>query len=291
MVNRWIGILSILLALIANGALFWRHVVPHLMAGEPPTVPADGLKEGEVRQIQVGVYNADHILIGRSWTVADRSSLIVTVRSLTVLEPTRLPNGMETIPLAINSVIDFHAEGHPEEMKIEILGLGFNALLRGEYFSGNFPCRWEFGGQSGSFLVDSELLHTMRDTVRPFDRLPGLYVGQSWEVGLFDPFSKIFKLRQSGLGIEKMLVEVVGREEIVHPHSGELVKAFRVEAPQVTAWVEPDGRVLRQEVRLPILGKLSVVDEPFDERAYIQALQTWTGKNHFWIPPEEQGDF
>lgn len=286
MVNRWFGIVSITLALVANGALFWKHIVPHLLAGEPPMVAANELAEGDVRRIQVGIYNAGDVLIGRSWAIMDRAVDMVTLESLSVLEPTRLPNGMQTIPLAIHSEIDYQADGPPDELAIEILGLDFPARLRGEYFSGDFPCRWEFAGQSGSFLVDTELLHTLRDSIRPFDRLPGLYEGQSWEIGIFDPFSRVFDMSQAGLDFDKMMVEVVGKETITHPHNGEDVDAFRVEAPQVVAWVAPDGQVLRQSVYLPILGQLSVVDEPFDQEAYMQAVRRWLQNRQPDVYPE-----
>lgn len=287
MLNRWFGIISISLVLLANGALFWRHVIPHMLVGEPPNLVANKLAEGDVRYTQVGIYNSGDVLIGRSFAVIDRALNSVTLRSLSILEPTRLPNGLQTIPIAVHTVIDYQAEGNPDELEIEILGLNFPATLRGEYFSGDFPCQWEFAGQSGSFLVDSELLHTLRDAIRPFDRLPGLYEGQTWEVGIFNPFSRVFNMSQSALDFDSIIVEVVGTEEIEHPHTAEMVTAFRVEAPQVVAWVSQDGQVLRQSVQLPILGQLTVIDEPFDEEAYSRAQRDWLQNRSSEPPPEE----
>ena len=289
MVNRWFGIVSITLALLANGALFWRHVLPHMLVGEPPLVPADAIEVGDIHRIQVGIYNAGDVLIGRSWAVLDRAGQTVTLESLSVLEPTRLPNGMPTIPLAVHSEIDYQADGPPDALNIEILGLDFPARLTGENFSGDFPCKWEFAGQSGSFLVDSDLLHTLRDSLRPFDRLPGLYEGQTWKVGVFDPFSKVFNMSQSSLTFDEMLVEVVGKETILHPHTHEEVEVFRVEANQVVAWVAPDGKVLKQSVYLPILGQLTVVDEPFDDEAYSKAIRRWLQKQTPNVYPESEG--
>jgi hypothetical protein len=274
MVNRWIGIVSIALVLIANYKLFERHILPRYLVGEAPPTAAQTLEDGEERYVQVGIYAYGGQLIGRSWTIADRLGDATSIRSLTVLEPITI-NTVRTLPVALDMTLDFQSPDHPDELRIEILGLGMDARLRGEYFSGDFPCEWEFGDQRGRFLVDAEVLSTLGDAVRPFDRLPGLYVGQTWQVTVFNPFQQMFDLG-GGLEIEKVLVEVTHEEPIEDPHTGEEINAFVVEAPGATAWVAPGGRVIKQAVQLPIFGRLEVVDERFDPDSFEVALRTWS---------------
>lgn len=90
-------------------------------------------------------------------------------------------------------------------------------------------------------------------------------------------------LQASDIIAEPLLVRVTGTEQI--QHRGRLVEAFVVEAHRMGAWVAPGGHVLRQEVELPLLGKLILVDEPFDRDGYRRAGQslggTGTGPNPF----------
>ena len=69
-----------------------------------------------------------------------------------------------------------------------------------------------------------------------------------------------------------MLIQVTGKEMITH--GGERIETFVVEGGGVTAWVAADGRVLRQEANLPLVGKLILLDEPYDDDAYAEALRT-----------------
>jgi len=44
-----------------------------------------------------------------------------------------------------------------------------------------------------------------------------------------------------------------------------VVEAFVIEAERLRAWVSREGRVIRQEFELPLVGKLTLVDEPYDD--------------------------
>jgi hypothetical protein len=95
------------------------------------------------------------------------------------------------------------------------------------------------------------------DALRPFDRLPGLHVGQRWETRMVNPFSG---------AVEVVRIEVRRRGFI--DWNGEAVSAFEVDqhAGPVTAkaWVRLDGVILRQEVPLPFLNIVleRLPDEP-----------------------------
>ena len=84
------------------------------------------------------------------------------------------------------------------------------------------------------------------DALRPFDRLPGLHVGQHWDTRMINPFTG---------AVDVVRVEVRRRGFI--DWNGEAVSAFEVDqhAGPVTskAWVRLDGVILRQEVPLPLL--------------------------------------
>jgi hypothetical protein len=85
------------------------------------------------------------------------------------------------------------------------------------------------------------------DALRPFDRLPGLHVGQHWDTRMVNPFSG---------AVEVVRVEVLRRAII--DWNGEAVSAFEVSqhSGTVTAktWVRLDGLILRQEVPLPFFN-------------------------------------
>ncbi|AMV38490.1 hypothetical protein [Planctomyces sp. SH-PL62] len=84
------------------------------------------------------------------------------------------------------------------------------------------------------------------DALRPLDRLPGLNVGQRWDVQVVNPLSGM---------VETARVEVKRRTLIVW--NGEAVSAFEVEqhAGPITTktWVRLDGAILRQQVPLPFV--------------------------------------
>ncbi|MBN2448548.1 MAG: hypothetical protein JXO22_17605 [Phycisphaerae bacterium] len=271
MLNRWIGILATIGMLCANGALIWRHVLPQWLAGDPPQSEVMLLKTGERHATQTGIFTDDGYLVGRSWTVADRYSDTVNIRSVTQLSDLRVP-GLSGTSVRWRVQLTYQGD-HPLDLEIIIEELGFPAFLKGAYYSGEFPCEWRFGDQRGSFLIDADALATLGDVIRPFNRLPGLYEGMTWRVNLFNPLREL--LPTAGLAampVESMLVEVVGMESIPHPHTGEPVDTYVVEAPQTRAWVTVDGIVLKQTVALPLIGGLELVDEPFDDEAFYAAV-------------------
>jgi hypothetical protein len=78
-----------------------------------------------------------------------------------------------------------------------------------------------------------------------------------------------------GVDLEGVLIEVTGKETIIH--RGQPVEAFVVEGGGATAWAAPDGRVLLQQVTLPLLGKLLLRDEEYIEGARLDAVRATPG--------------
>ncbi|GEM_PF-424388 len=274
--NRWIGIATASLMVAANAAIVWRDLLPEWLAGDPPPSEPQLLSPGEKRFVQVGIYDEQGRPVGRSWTQATRVGTegIVTTKTVTVLEPIGLPGGLSTPPVRIETAVSYrYNQARVDELDFRMFGLGIPIFLHGEAMAtGEFPFTWQVGPHRGKVILDSRAPAALGDVIRPFDRLADLYVGRSWRLDLLDPLSHMLpNLKQTGLSLEPVLIQVTGKENITH--QGVPVEAFRVEGGGARAWVAADGQVLRQEVNLPLLGRLILLDEPYDDQARCDALK------------------
>lgn len=285
MLNRWIGISAAFLMILANGAIIWRDMLPTWLAGDPPPSEAAMLAPGAERRVQVGIYEVGGRLMGRSWTLSRCTSVggIVAVRTTTVLNPIDLPGGVLTPAVRIETMITYRpaAATYVDELEFKMYGLGVPISLHAEAMpTGEFPLQWQVGSQRGSIALDSRAPAALGDVIRPFDRLPELYVGRTWRLQLLDPLAQLLpNLPTTGLGLEPVLIRVTRRETITHrredgPYE---VEAFVVEGGDARAWVAPDGTVLRQEVNLPLVGRLVLLEEPYDDAALSKARRVGLG--------------
>ncbi len=84
------------------------------------------------------------------------------------------------------------------------------------------------------------------DILGPLDRLPGLHVGQRWEMQVVNPFTA---------QVDQARAEVT-RRVVIH-WEGNPVSTYEVEQKmstlQMHTWVRPDGVILRQEVPFPFV--------------------------------------
>ncbi len=270
MFNRWIGICCGLAMLAANYALLQRTVLPRWTAGDPPETVTGLIQAGEQHHSQTAIFNDRGLLIGRSWTVAARYARTVDFRSVTLLRQLSIAN-RPVPPVRWEIRLTFQND-RPDDLQIRLGGLGVAAYIKGEDFAGSFPCEWRFGEQYGTFMLDPEVLSTLGDVVRPFEELRGLYVGMTWRIKLFNPLPSFLPgLPLDMTPVDEMLVEVTSETTEQDPVTGEPVKAFVVEADGIRAFVATNGRVLRQEVDLPMIGRLILIEEAFDEQAYTNA--------------------
>jgi len=274
MLNRLLGILFALAMLLANVAVFTRDVLPRWRPGNPPPSDAQLLRPGETRLAQVGIYNNAGHLIGRSWTRSQckPASELVSVATTTVLHPISLPGGLLTPRVRVETQCLYRQdEGHVDEIEFRMFGVGMTVSLRGEAMStGEFSCSWQVGERRGSLLLDAGAPQALGDVIRPFDRLPDLRVGQTWQLRLLNPLARMLpQLNQTGIDLEPVIIRVVERRTI--DHAGQNVDVFVVDGGHAVAYVAQDGRVLRQEVDLPLVGRLVLLDEPFDEQSWEQA--------------------
>ncbi len=280
MFNRWIGILTAFAMILANAAIFWRDVWPNWLAGDPPPSEAFTLGQGEERLAQVGIYRADGGLVGRSWTRASRKAAggLVIVLTTTVLEPLTLPGGLTSPRVRVETELTYrNQQNYIDELDFRMHGLPVVVHLRGEAMpDGGFPLEWQVGSQRGSAVLDSQAPAALGDVIRPFDRLPDLYVGRTWKLDLLDPLEQLMpQLKQTGLAPEAVLIRVTDRTWI--EHGGQPVEVFLVEGGGAKAWVARDGRVLRQEVNVPLLGALVLLEEPFDDDTRRAAIAATSG--------------
>jgi hypothetical protein len=71
--------------------------------------------------------------------------------------------------------------------------------------------------------------------------------------------------------MESVLVRCTALESI--SYGNREIEAYRVEMPKVRAWVAADGQVLRQEVDLPLFGKLTLLDQKYDDALRKRQIQ------------------
>jgi hypothetical protein len=274
MVNRWLGILLGGAMLLANAGVFVRDVLPRWMPNDPPPNDAQMLELGQSRFVQLGIFDDEGRRIGAHWTRSHRKLVgdFVTVSSTTLLGPIELPAA--NLPrVRVDSELIFRGSTQRlDDLDFRLHGLGFPFRVRGEAMpTGEFACTWRIASETGSFMLAADAPAALGDVIRPFDRLPQLEVGQTWQIKLLNPLAAFGPPGELAVESEPVLIEVTGRQRIVH--GGQQVETFVVEGGGATAYVADDGRVLRQEVQAPLLGTLLLLDEPYDQHAREEALR------------------
>ena len=125
----------------------------------------------------------------------------------------------------------------------------------------------KLGDLKKTMLLDGEMSRYLSETMRPFTHLERLRVGQRWRIRLLDPFAL---MQNQTIEFQTQLATVAQRETIRHRDQD--VDCFRVETPTAIAWVDEFGKVLKQEVRLPLIGTWTLLDEEFDSEARQRAV-------------------
>lgn len=264
MINRWIGIVSAILMLSANAMLLRRDVLPSWFASDPPRARALDLKTGGEINYQYGIFDGSGRRLGYSWNRNSRSLDVLTSQTVTVIQSFSLTDEVALPAICIELVLTYVEGDMPDSLNMRIRGLATRIEVRGEKVSaGSFPCEWRIGEQRGTFVLDPEATRSLGDSIRPFDGLEGLYEGQSWRIRLLNPLAAIIPGAEAErLATREVLVQVTGVETIEGVDGP--IDAHVVEAENVRGWFAPDGRLVRQEVTVPLLGVLSLQEEPYD---------------------------
>jgi hypothetical protein len=133
--------------------------------------------------------------IGRSWTRSTRLEKgdLVQLNTMTVLGPLHLAGGLSLPRVRVETSVQYRwGRKRVDELDFRVHGLGVPIVLRcAAMETGDFPCIWQVGTQQGKFMLDSRAPEALGDVIRPFDRLPNLYVGQSWRLDLLNPLAQM----------------------------------------------------------------------------------------------------
>jgi hypothetical protein len=99
------------------------------------------------------------------------------------------------------------------------------------------------------WTIKYEPRSVVSDVLGPLDRLPGLHVGQRWEMQVVNPFTG---------QVDQARAEVIRRTVILW--AGNPVSTYEVEQKmsslRMHTWVRTDGVILRQEVPFPFAVRL-----------------------------------
>lgn len=250
----------VVLWLAAMSALFVRDVLPGWTAQNPPAMGREQFMVDE--QQQVAIRKATGERIGTAW------DNLTSVGGNTAVYATALLEGLKPMPpMLIDSLTEFDPEGHLDTFRLDIYGVPMTRIkVRGEKRGIYFPVDLQVGPMSHQANLDQAASRMIGDTLRPFSYLPKLAVGQSWRMQMLDPLSMLRGKTQ----FNSIVARVVRTERIANPlKPGQQIECFVVETFPASskAWVDGDGRVLLQEADVPMLGKIVVSAEPYDETA------------------------
>lgn len=264
--NRWIGVLATLAMLGVNAALIRRDYAPYWFASAPPQPATLQIEPGAPLFTQAGLFDALGQRIGYVWNSYDAEPQVgaVTALGTVVLQKLPLLSTYGVTSLRIHTKLRFLTQEHRlDDLQMSVHGLPFQVTLRGEFFEpADFAVAWTVGEQRGTIAVPGHAVRSFGQSLKPFDSLPDLYVGQSWRMQVFNPLGGLASLADADdLATQSLLVRVTGQENLNFADGG--ARVFRVEAERLRAWVAWDGRILRQEIDLPLLGTLTILDEPY----------------------------
>ncbi len=270
--NRLIGFMTFAAMLAANAALLVRDIAPQWWLGQPPPPPHQELIPGQEFASQTGIFNGEGRRVGTSWTVRNRTPDLLTIRTTTILLLDALAIATDVSRIRVDTELTFVSASQLDSLSVRVRGLGIPLKLNGEFVPpSDLPCEWQIADRRGSFVLPASATRALGDAVHPFQSMQGLTVGQSWTVEMMNPLAAA----TSQTGLESITVSQVARvtrEEFIE-HDGLGVRAKVVEMDGARAWVAPTGRVLRQEVDAPLVGRIVLLDEPYDDDARRRFLQ------------------
>ncbi|MHC4089140.1 MAG: hypothetical protein ACYSVY_02485 [Planctomycetota bacterium] len=237
--------------------LVWHDVWPALTAGDPPDVA--GQISSDRSSWQVGIHNKYDMRIGTVWSTHERIAGRLEREDLIHLQ------SFPGLGRALITIVSrFTADGLLDEFDLTLRGMELPVEIKGERFASVYGFTITIGDLvKETFKVNADDAGLIGDALRPFASLPGLEVGQSWRMQVVNP---IAVLTGFGPRFTPILVRVTGREPITAA-DGRSIACLVVEAPGVKAWTDEDGVVLVQQVELPVGGRITLRDEPYDEPA------------------------
>lgn len=253
--NRSLGVVITLIWLVAMAALVRRDVLPYWTAQEAP----NQLTRDD--RYQCCISNGGGKRIGTTWATTTTGPQLTTVHSTTDLDLSALSGFMSAQGrLLLDTDLTYEPDGKLFRFAFFLHGAGVPISVTGERLGHDYACTAKVGTTTTIIPLDWRLSEGLGEMLRPFTHLEGLEVGRRWRLRLLDPFAVI---KGGNIEFKTQLVTVTAKEMIEHLGRG--IECFRIETEGATAWADDTGRVVRQEVLIPILGKWVLKDEPFDQ--------------------------
>lgn len=239
-------------------ALVQRDVLPFWTAQDPPSRAIPG------GHYQCRISNGADRVIGSAWVSVTNGPQLTTVESVTILDIGRLTTLFKGLNrLAVQTDMTYERDGTLSMFKINLVGAGVPIEIAAERYVHDFSCIARIGESRTSLLLDGRMYEWLSESLRPFTHLSGLHVGQTWRIQLLDPLGM---LKGDSFPFQEHLVRVTRRETIRHHEQD--VDCYRVESSGAVAWADESGKVLRQELAVPLLGKIVLTDEPYNRAAH-----------------------
>ncbi len=273
MFTRATGFVIVPLWLLAMGWLVMHDILPAWTALDVPALKlTDSMKKGSG--------NSQHVMtddvgeIGRIWTtyLIDESS----IRRDDLIWIDRLP--VDVVPLRVTVTSTFTAAGVLDELTVRIENEDHTFELHGERFDTDFSFKLDTGTPVvKAFKVPLSDGSMITAAFNPFSTLSDLKVGQRWRVQVFNPVATMMPF---GDKFFRMLVEVTGEERLRTPWGEK--NCLVVESPNARAWVDATGEVIKQELTLPLVGKMTVLREPeFEQEKFVAAKRSQLNSRKF----------
>ena len=255
MLSRVFSILVVLLWMSSMTALFVRDVWPAWTAQDLPPICSADILQGIGRDQQYGMFVGAGGRIGTSWT---RFRSIVDVQ---IIEITHFIQRVGDFgPIRIETDLKFSAEqGRLQEFSVRLHGAPQPIRIEGERIGDEIVCNIHAGVTRRAFHVNAAVAGMIGESLRPFSVLPEIHVGQTWRVYIVDPLSLLLGGKTAP---RPVLVRVTGRDTITI--RGTPTETFVVEWPSSRSWVDERGRVIRTQIDVPLIGRLTLLAEPFN---------------------------
>jgi len=270
MLSRLSGFVIVALWIAAMTWLVIHDVVPGWTARQRPHTLDVGRLDGEgACRCQMGIFDNDGRRIGALWTVYTISPESIRREDIVLMESL----GSSLPSLRIDGTSLYTGDGHLDELTIRLYAGDSREALRlhGERFPAHFAFRLEMGAaRLQTFKIPAAQADTLSDAFNPFAAMPDLQVGQTWRLQVFNPVSALLGACDR---FTPMLVKVTGRERILTVNGEK--ECHIVETHHARAWVDADGVVWLQEVRLPLGPPLRIVREVFEDAHYTRATTTY----------------
>lgn len=232
--------------------LLAHDVWPRWTAKDAPALKATEWLRKEGRQSQYDLED-EFGRFGSVWTEyqidessMSRSDLIWIFRAPPLLA------GFAPVRIHVDST--YTGAGVLDEITMRVETPHADVELHGERFHSGYSFKLNSGAIERTLKVPIASGGAITGAFNPLSALTNLQVGDKWNMQVVNPIATV-----TGIGdpFIPLLIEVTGEERLSLP-DGEHTCTV-VEAKGVKAWIDSHGAVQKQELLLPLLGRLIIV--------------------------------